>query len=113
MINIGTYLRCAAVDQVVYAFVLGQDLPGLAPDKPITLRPFVPAEANVPKKGAGPVQIISLGAGNDSRFWKLKVRLLSLVISGARGEANGGFFGRLTQRSDFEWHVTSKWILLK
>lgn len=75
VINIGTYLRCAAVDQVIHAFVLGQpELPGLGPDRPITLRPFVPTAEPPVAKGENPVQIISLGAGSDSRLWKLKVR---------------------------------------
>lgn len=46
IINIGTYLRCMAVDRIVGRFLT--------------------------QKGGGPKQIVSLGAGSDSRFWRLQ-----------------------------------------
>ncbi|UZJ52458.1 hypothetical protein CBS101457_001778 [Exobasidium rhododendri] len=45
IINIGTYLRCRAIDTLVDDFLDG---------------------------GSGQKQIISLGAGSDSRFWRLQ-----------------------------------------
>lgn len=45
IINIGTYLRCRAIDRLVNNFLLQND---------------------------SPKQILSLGAGSDSRFWRLK-----------------------------------------
>ena len=44
IINIGTYLRCRAIDSLVASFV---------------------------EQGTGKKQIISLGAGSDSRYWRL------------------------------------------
>ena len=46
LINIGTYLRCTAIDAEVEAFLT---------------------------QGNGPKQIISIGAGSDSRYWRLMV----------------------------------------
>ncbi|SPO23977.1 related to PPM1  len=44
LINIGTYLRCTAIDAEVQTFL---------------------------KHGVGPKQIISIGAGSDSRYWRI------------------------------------------
>lgn len=53
LINIGTYLRCRSIDELVESFLVGgaEDSKG---------------------KGKGK-QIVSLGAGSDSRFWRIKV----------------------------------------
>lgn len=77
VINLGTYLRCAAVDEVVDAFILRRPLPGL--EMPLVLSPGPPTAAPAPPGSLAPVtalgvQVISLGAGSDSRFWRLKVR---------------------------------------
>lgn len=45
IINIGTYLRCRAIDRLVHNFLVQSD---------------------------SPKQILSLGAGSDSRFWRLQ-----------------------------------------
>lgn len=51
IINIGTYLRCTGVDALVEAFLTAGD--------------------DVPK------QIVSLGAGSDARYWRIRVRVAS------------------------------------
>ena len=66
LINIGTYLRTRAID------LLLDDWFRLA--------------------GRHKVQIVSLGAGSDTRFWRLTVRLFSLLFFSFGSEDNGGFF---------------------
>ncbi|KAN0065477.1 carboxy methyl transferase for protein phosphatase 2A [Thecaphora frezii] len=53
LINIGTYLRCRSIDQLVEAFLLGDGDDG-----------------DVGIKGKGK-QIVSLGAGSDGRYWRI------------------------------------------
>lgn len=47
LINIGTYLRGTAIDRLVDQWL---------------------------ERSAGPCQIVSLGAGSDTRFWRIAVR---------------------------------------
>ncbi|KAA1476459.1 leucine carboxyl methyltransferase [Dentipellis sp. KUC8613] len=55
LINIGTYLRGTAIDALVEQWI----------------RLASAESANGPGKGDGKVQIVSLGAGSDTRFWRL------------------------------------------
>jgi [phosphatase 2A protein]-leucine-carboxy methyltransferase len=55
LINIGTYTRSTAIDELVYQWLRLSELEGR------------------------PCQIVSLGAGSDTRFWRLAVRYLILV----------------------------------
>ncbi|EPQ30712.1 uncharacterized protein PFL1_01613 [Pseudozyma flocculosa PF-1] len=60
LINIGTYLRCRSIDQLVEAFLLHDHGAALGPG------------SDAPAKGKGKgKQIISLGAGSDSRYWRV------------------------------------------
>jgi [phosphatase 2A protein]-leucine-carboxy methyltransferase len=54
LINIGTYIRSTAIDDLVHQWFL------------------------LSKPEGKPCQIVSLGAGSDTRFWRLAVRFVSL-----------------------------------
>ena len=55
LINIGTYLRTTALDQLVNQWI------------------------ELSSKDGRKCQIVSLGAGSDTRFWRLSVRLCSIT----------------------------------
>lgn len=56
LINIGTHARTTGVDELVRRFLLG------------------------PAKAAGGGQIVSLGAGSDTRFWRIMVSSAVLLV---------------------------------
>lgn len=60
LINIGTYLRCTAIDAEVETFL---------------------------KQGDGPKQIVSIGAGSDSRYWRIVVSTRFFIVVAEIGES--------------------------
>jgi [phosphatase 2A protein]-leucine-carboxy methyltransferase len=56
LINVGTYVRSEAIDELAYRWI------------------------HIANKDGTRCQIVSLGAGSDTRFWRLAVRFLDLSI---------------------------------
>lgn len=88
LISIGTYLRCAALDSLVEQFILSassHEQTGKAGQGGAEGG----GEGGPGNKGKGrQVQIVSIGAGSDSRFWRIQVSPYGL-FDAQRNSRNG------------------------